>query len=50
MTVTGFEYGAILKGSQTFDIMRHQNFTFEYGAILKGSQTYKKNEVSYELV
>ena len=34
-----FEYGAILKGSQTdlaFVAVKHE---FEYGAILKGSQT-----------
>ena len=34
-----FEYGAILKGSQTaFASVRESN-VFEYGAILKGSQT-----------
>ena len=34
-----FEYGAILKGSQTVDALRVVFLGFEYGAILKGSQT-----------
>ena len=34
-----FEYGAILKGSQTLSLCRKQLKRFEYGAILKGSQT-----------
>ena len=34
-----FEYGAILKGSQTLNIRRLSKRRFEYGAILKGSQT-----------
>ena len=35
-----FEYGAILKGSQTVPQSAVAGNTFEYGAILKGSQTY----------
>ena len=34
-----FEYGAILKGSQTKTFMQDAHTSFEYGAILKGSQT-----------
>ena len=34
-----FEYGAILKGSQTNGISCGKYNLFEYGAILKGSQT-----------
>ena len=34
-----FEYGAILKGSQTRQERRYRGGEFEYGAILKGSQT-----------
>ena len=34
-----FEYGAILKGSQTGKKLIIQVEQFEYGAILKGSQT-----------
>ena len=34
-----FEYGAILKGSQTGGVFYSLNAGFEYGAILKGSQT-----------
>ena len=34
-----FEYGAILKGSQTKAYRKSLTVTFEYGAILKGSQT-----------
>ena len=36
---TGFEYGAILKGSQTKKRLSITGLMFEYGAILKGSQT-----------
>ena len=35
-----FEYGAILKGSQTERLSWNMQGLFEYGAILKGSQTY----------
>ena len=35
-----FEYGAILKGSQTSGRFKFFVIRFEYGAILKGSQTY----------
>ena len=34
-----FEYGAILKGSQTYLYLIAYEIVFEYGAILKGSQT-----------
>ena len=34
-----FEYGAILKGSQTVVRIAEPAPLFEYGAILKGSQT-----------
>ena len=34
-----FEYGAILKGSQTCFVQYPCVLEFEYGAILKGSQT-----------
>ena len=34
-----FEYGAILKGSQTLERKSKLSTAFEYGAILKGSQT-----------
>ena len=34
-----FEYGAILKGSQTGGFCCIRASVFEYGAILKGSQT-----------
>ena len=34
-----FEYGAILKGSQTTQTLIMTDKRFEYGAILKGSQT-----------
>ena len=34
-----FEYGAILKGSQTSEVANVGKTVFEYGAILKGSQT-----------
>ena len=34
-----FEYGAILKGSQTRSPPNRTEQKFEYGAILKGSQT-----------
>ena len=34
-----FEYGAILKGSQTGKKLVEKVIQFEYGAILKGSQT-----------
>ena len=34
-----FEYGAILKGSQTSEYDAFFAAMFEYGAILKGSQT-----------
>ena len=34
-----FEYGAILKGSQTLPEFDYCLPVFEYGAILKGSQT-----------
>ena len=34
-----FEYGAILKGSQTSFAPLYPPWKFEYGAILKGSQT-----------
>ena len=34
-----FEYGAILKGSQTIHKRTLSHTKFEYGAILKGSQT-----------
>ena len=36
-----FEYGAILKGSQTRVPLATRTDLFEYGAILKGSQTVK---------
>ena len=36
---TWFEYGAILKGSQTAMPSEKRVIGFEYGAILKGSQT-----------
>ena len=36
-----FEYGAILKGSQTELAYMADVERFEYGAILKGSQTYQ---------
>ena len=36
-----FEYGAILKGSQTQDKATRCLRWFEYGAILKGSQTIR---------
>ena len=36
-----FEYGAILKGSQTPVQNIGDTARFEYGAILKGSQTSK---------
>ena len=36
-----FEYGAILKGSQTTTVILKLCRAFEYGAILKGSQTQK---------
>ena len=39
MIVRGFEYGAILKGSQTEYWFNFCGLWFEYGAILKGSQT-----------
>ena len=39
MTRTRFEYGAILKGSQTYRFVQINILLFEYGAILKGSQT-----------
>ena len=35
-----FEYGAILKGSQTSRQVIVHVVQFEYGAILKGSQTF----------
>ena len=38
-----FEYGAILKGSQTVSVRTYISSQFEYGAILKGSQTYDSN-------
>ena len=38
-----FEYGAILKGSQTSDMSSILSPLFEYGAILKGSQTVCKS-------
>ena len=38
-----FEYGAILKGSQTEQGARQISLEFEYGAILKGSQTGVKS-------
>ena len=38
--VIGFEYGAILKGSQTTRSRSRGRRPFEYGAILKGSQTW----------
>ena len=38
-----FEYGAILKGSQTGCSTKKDDFGFEYGAILKGSQTGSAN-------
>ena len=34
-----FEYGVILKGSQTLLEVTVQKLRFEYGVILKGSQT-----------
>ena len=37
-----FEYGAILKGSQTTRAFELIRLEFEYGAILKGSQTLFK--------
>ena len=37
--LTPFEYGAILKGSQTGKKLVKHVIQFEYGAILKGSQT-----------
>ena len=37
-----FEYGAILKGSQTLSSSPAIDSLFEYGAILKGSQTGAK--------
>ena len=36
-----FEYGVILKGSQTAADRGNTNAGFEYGVILKGSQTDK---------
>ena len=36
-----FEYGAILKGSQTTYTVTFKPSWFEYGAILKGSQTLR---------
>ena len=42
-----FEYGAILKGSQTFLFKIVPHLLFEYGAILKGSQTKKKHYYDY---
>ena len=42
-----FEYGAILKGSQTRAGRIGSPNLFEYGAILKGSQTANKLGVSY---
>ena len=39
MSVLKFEYGAILKGSQTIIYILLSHLEFEYGAILKGSQT-----------
>ena len=36
-----FEYGAILKGSQTHFVTITTDARFEYGAILKGSQTHR---------
>ena len=38
-----FEYGAILKGSQTVPGALTNERKFEYGAILKGSQTTREN-------
>ena len=40
MTKCGFEYGAILKGSQTCLDATLYLALFEYGAILKGSRTF----------
>ncbi len=37
-----FEYGVILKGSQTYDRNLVVVEMFEYGVILKGSQTMKQ--------
>ena len=37
-----FEYGAILKGSQTHLLKMMKMLEFEYGAILKGSQTRRE--------
>ena len=34
-----FEYGVILKGSQTDPYSMNNDELFEYGVILKGSQT-----------
>ncbi len=34
-----FEYGVILKGSQTKRAEKRRKVLFEYGVILKGSQT-----------
>ena len=48
---TGFEYGAILKGSQTKKRLSITGLMFEYGAILKGSQTgtfFRCNEFWFE--
>ncbi len=41
-----FEYGAILKGSQTDGQTVKHVVEFEYGAILKGSQTHSRSKAS----
>ena len=42
-----FEYGAILKGSQTFGTRGNRGTVFEYGAILKGSQTIRTSSITW---
>ena len=42
-----FEYGAILKGSQTEKPLVKRLFLFEYGAILKGSQTERRRPIGF---
>ena len=46
-----FEYGVILKGSQTCKATSQPRGTFEYGVILKGSQTartFTRNNIMFE--
>ena len=44
-----FEYGAILKGSQTYRCLHELQELFEYGAILKGSQTADYQYMQFKL-